>query len=138
MATFTCQATKADGEPCRNALGIGPSGFCIQHDPDRQEEAAAIRAAGTAASSERSRSAKSAVRLPDPGTIPPPMETAEDVPKWASWLAHQTLLGNIDSVTSREVGKLIATFKQGHDYSEGQGKVRELKRQLRELQKSKR
>lgn len=40
-----CQASRADGVPCRAGVRPGAS-FCFQHDPARQAQAQAARAAG--------------------------------------------------------------------------------------------
>ena len=45
-----CKALRRDGGPCR-ASAILPSGYCVMHDPERQEEAAGVRAAGGKAKS---------------------------------------------------------------------------------------
>ncbi len=36
-ATRTCRGIRVDGEPCR-APGVGESGYCFWHDPERREE----------------------------------------------------------------------------------------------------
>jgi hypothetical protein len=36
MARPKCKATKADGTPCRS-FAVSDAGWCVSHDPDRQE-----------------------------------------------------------------------------------------------------
>jgi hypothetical protein len=66
------------------------------------------------------------------------MKTADDVPRWASWLAYAILTGSVDQKTAHEVSIAITAFQRGHDYSVGQKNVAELKAQLKELKNQKR
>jgi hypothetical protein len=118
----TCKGITRTGDPCRRTYGISEDGFCAIHNSESANESPA-------------KTNKSQVILPDLKDIPAPMKSAEDVPKWASWLAYAILTGQVDPKTGHEVSIAITSFQRGHDYSEGQKKVAELKKQLAEMKK---
>jgi hypothetical protein len=78
-------------------------------------------------------SRKPKVVLPD--DVPSPMKTAEDITKWASWLAYSIATGKIDPKTAHEISIAITQFRAGHDYSEGQAKAREAKKLIADMKK---
>jgi hypothetical protein len=85
----------ASGEPCRQLVGIDiATGRCLWHDPERLEQAAAVRAKGRR--SER-------LEPPAPGQAlepPPEPRTLEDVITWQAWVTVALATRQIDKPTA--------------------------------------
>jgi hypothetical protein len=80
--------------------------MCVQHDPDRADQARALWAMGGRASGERKRRAKAAL----PEGVPSAPRCLEDAVKWSSWTMRAIATGEIDARTGHEVGYLIARY----------------------------
>lgn len=98
---------RADGEPCRSTLGLGTTGLCLQHDPERANEAHLLRSTGGLAARDAKIKAKAA--LPD--GVPKAPKTLEDAVQWSSWAMYAVATGEIDARTGHEVGYLVNAFK---------------------------
>lgn len=123
----------ANGEPCGALLGLSPiTGLCRIHDPATAEEARHERLAGGAAAAETHRAKRIARESNRPEGLPPPPQTIEDVPPYASWAVDAVAKGpdggGIDVRRAREITGLLKEFRSAVEKAE-------LARQLRELQK---
>ena len=133
--TTTCGdgggTTKA-GTPCRCALNLSPtSGLCMQHDPDRQAERDAMRAAGGKASGPAKRRAKAA----DPAVVPDAPKSLADAVRLASWIVRATLAGEIDVRVSEAATKAVRQFQLGEEKRVLEAEVRKLRAELAEARR---
>lgn len=122
-----CTAVKGDGERCNVRAGIGPSGLCVWHDPNRAVEAAAMRSRG--GSFPRG---KTVVPEDLPGGPP---ETLEDVILWASWATVAVATGRIDARTSREISSMLTTLRFALERRDLKRQVEALTRQVEALRR---
>lgn len=93
-AVAYCGAPTLDGGTCRQIVGVGGSGRCIHHDPERAEAAADMRRRGGAAAHPP--------RERKPDDVPPPPEptTLAGVCVWHSWTATALARGQLDRGTA--------------------------------------
>jgi hypothetical protein len=124
--TRTCGSsgglTKA-GTPCGVAMNLSAtSGLCVQHDPARVAERAAMRSAGGHAA----KVAKVRAHAADPSIVPAAPKTIEDAEKFASWLTHAVCTGKIDARTAHEAAVCLREFR-------GASEKRIMERELKAL-----
>ena len=123
--------TKA-GTPCRCALNLSPtSGLCVQHDPDRQAERDAMRAAGGKASGPAKRRAKAA----DPAVVPKAPQTLADAVALASWITHAVLIGDVDARTAESATKSLRQFQLTVEKKALEDRVKLLTRRLADAER---
>jgi hypothetical protein len=119
--------TKA-GTACRSTLNLSPtSGMCVQHDPDRADQARALWAMGGRASGERKRRAKAAL----PEGVPSAPRCLEDAVKFASWLTRAIADGTIDARTGHESAYALNCFKAAAEKRDLERQVADLQAQLK-------
>jgi len=99
--------TKA-GAPCRTTMNLSATtGRCVQHDPERAAERAAMQSAGGTAA----KVAKVRAKAADPSTVPNAPQTIEDAERFASWLTHAVCVGGIDARTAHEAAVCLREFR---------------------------
>jgi hypothetical protein len=136
----TCRYIKEDGTRCQQKVGLSPEGYCIWHDPERQEEAQRRRQRGGevagALAKVRGRSRRTVRVVPESEALPPP-ETMEDALKWASWATWAVTVGKIDARTCHEIGYTLRAFLDGKKRADDwDRRVKELQAKIGELQKA--
>jgi hypothetical protein len=110
MTKLTCIATKADGSPCRTKFGLSAAGYCLQHDPERADEARAMRSKGGKAPRGPRPPAS-----PVPLVVPPAPKTFDDAVAYASWLTHAIASGALDPKQGREATQALNSFRTALD-----------------------
>lgn len=122
----------SDGRPCGVRNGLGPSGYCVFHDPERVAQVRKAAARGrTAARARRKqvasegedRGLEERLRLPAPKTL-------EHAVEWASMLTKAIADGQISAARGREAGKLLHVFQGAYEKRELQRRIVELERAL--------
>ena len=99
-----CGALTASGSPCRVTTNLR-AGLCVFHDPQRVEEARAMRAKGGRANRKRT------IKTVGTTELPPLPATPEDVKVWAAWTAHAVASGQIDARTAREISYALGQLR---------------------------
>jgi hypothetical protein len=115
------------GSRCRTKLNLSPDGLCLQHDPDRQEQAAEMRRAGGRATKGRG------AKHPDAANVPAIPRTLDDAARYAAWLTDATIRGTIDARTSHEASVALREFRQATEKAALEQQLKELQRQVKEL-----
>ena len=116
----------ARGEPCGAELGLGESGLCRLHDPERAAEVLAMRQAGG-----RGRAGFRRTADPElPANVPRAPETLEDAVAWSSWAMHAVAVGEIDARTGHEIGYLVNAFKAAVEKRDLQREIEALRAEL--------
>ena len=120
------------GALCRASLNLSPtSGLCWSHDPERAEQARAIRASGGVAAGR----AKRLENAPPAGDVPNAPRTLADAEKLAAWLARAVLTGQIDSRTCESATKAVRQFQLTVEKRELQREVAGLRAQLAQIKR---
>jgi len=126
--------TKA-GLPCRSALNLSPEdGLCIAHDPERVDEARAMRVAAGKATGLANRKRRAA----SPLVVPKPPRTLQDAVEWSSWAMHAVATGEIDARTGHEIGYLVNAFKAAVEKRDLLAEIEALRAELASARASRR
>lgn len=128
---------KADGSPCRGHLRLSPTnGLCIMHDPERADEATAMRSRGQKSTNATWN------RLADgerpPLDIPKAPKTLADAVKISAWITHATLAKLIDARTSEAATKSCRQFQLCIEKRVLEEKVEALEAELKRLRRERR
>lgn len=70
-----------------------------------------------------------------PKAVPKAPKTLDDVVTYASWVADQTALGNLDPRAAREITNALRQFQSAIEKRDVERQVKELKTQLRGMKK---
>lgn len=124
-AILVCRGVTSTGTPCKQVHGLGPTGLCLQHDPDRAEERQKPRPR-----SRMKKVTRGPFVLPDELPCGGKLETLEHCGLWAAWLVRLTVLGELDAGAAREANKAILTLRWAL-----QDKTRALEQRIKELEK---
>ncbi len=117
-----CQGSTPDGTRCEIRSQI-VSGLCVWHDPDRRDEAAAMRRKGAAG---RQPAQRTMVKTVSTAETPGKLTDLDDCVRWAAWVARAVATGKIDARTARETSYAIITLR-------GSLEKRDLARDLNKL-----
>ena len=117
----TCRGTKKDGTPCPTKANLGETGYCPWHDPDTRRRSA-IQAAGG-----------SAPHVLDLGAL----ETVEDAFRWTRMIGSAVARGEIGAAQSNALMRVVAQWHKNEDLRLRRNDLRDLERQVRELQRRK-
>lgn len=132
MEALTCNATTKAGTPCRGTLNISAtSGKCLMHDDERMAERAAMRTAGGNASKVAKMKAKAA----NPANVPEAPRTLDDAVKFAAWLTHAVVVGELDARTAHESAYSLNCFKAAVEKRDLQKEIASLRSELAEARK---
>jgi hypothetical protein len=122
-----CEATKADGSPCRAAALPGRP-HCLFHDPDSREARAAGRTAGG-----KNRSRPAAV-LPDGPDAD--LSTVPAVVAYLGRIANATAKGQVDPRVSNATVYAVATLLRALQPDDTARQVEELRKELEALKRA--
>lgn len=126
-----CGAPKADGTTCRSSFGLGASGRCLAHDPDRRELSRASRAAGGRAAGIARREKRDAAKAQPPANVPPVMRSLDDAVAVAAWITDGVLRGTIDARTAEAATKSVRQFQLGEEKATLLARIKALEAQLK-------
>jgi hypothetical protein len=129
-----CGAPTKAGPPCRAKMNLSATnGLCLQHDPEREAERAALHAAGGKAS----RAAVARARAADPATVPKPPKDLEEATKYFAWLVDQGATGKMDARTVHECAFALKGFQSALEKRDLLRQIEQLRRDLAEARKEK-
>ena len=118
-----CRAKTKAGKRCRVSISLSKDGYCLVHDPKRQEKAHAMQVLG----GHRKRKTPDRI-LPEPKSM-------ADVVKWAAWTVHQVAKGQLDPKRAREITTALRQLTVGIKETDYQRELNEIKKQLKEAKK---
>ena len=132
-----CQHVREDGSRCDSSIGLGLTGLCIHHDPDRAELATEIRRSGAKAQGAAIRAARRAadVRTVAPDEAPTAPSTLEDIAEWHRWTAVAVATGQVDPRTAGEITRSLRELRPTLTAIGMEKRVRELEAQLATLKR---
>ena len=108
----TCQATNADGTPCRMAAGA--DGFCFQHSPSRATERdAARRRGGLRRAGKLARATLATLE-----GLPPELKSPDAVRALLDSVIGHTLTGTLDCRVAATVGTLAGVILKAMESGE--------------------
>lgn len=120
-----------NGAPCRVGINLSPiNGLCIQHDPNRAEEAAAMQKAGGAKRNEIYRRAKQGIPS-EPKDIPKAPKTLKDAVRLSAWITRATLDGSIEVRVSAAATKALRQFQLSVEKRDLEKRIEELEARLK-------
>lgn len=129
-----CLGTTQAGERCRSTLNIGPTGYCLAHDPDRVAQRLASRAAGGRASGRRRQLERAGLFKVE--NTPPAPKTLADAEAFASWLTHAVCAGGIDARSAHEAAVCLREFRSAATARALEKEVKALRAELAAAKKT--
>jgi hypothetical protein len=107
-----CSEVKDNGEPCNVTVHLSAStGKCLWHDPERREQAEAVRARGRANAAKARQAPFEAASIDDAPAWP---EDHEGCQSWLAWLAVAVVTGQIPPQHAREATNAIKELRQSY------------------------
>jgi hypothetical protein len=136
-AARQCEFRKEDGSRCGMKSNIAPgSAFCVWHDEERRQEAAAMRTKAGKRGGAKAKPRRAEVRVVNREDAPKPPKTLEDAVEWLSWLSWAVTTGTIDARTAHEAAYALRAFLEGRKaIDQTDERVRELQKKLKALAK---
>jgi hypothetical protein len=143
MDGVQCVAITGEGERCEIRSGLCPEHrMCLWHDECRTEQAEKARSLAGRTTAKRARtfarksaSAKPSVRVVDLAQLPP-LESLADAVRASAFLYQSAATGVTDPATTREALRAVTTYVNAIHKSDLQRRIRELEKQLKQLQRS--
>lgn len=130
-----CKGITAKGERCRQFLDLSADGLCLVHDPERADEAAAMRERGgeTTRVLHAEREART-VRVDD---LPPPMEmTLQGIARYQAWHIQQVAAGRLDKKLSGSLTYGLTLLKACLEKAELEDQLKAARAELARLRPS--
>ena len=129
LAARYCAGVTADGEGCRQVVGLSGSGLCLWHDPARTNEATAARRRGAT-------SADSRPPLPTDVPAPPAPDDLEGVIAWHRWITVALASGQITQDVAKGLAYNLQGLRTALPLRDLETKYRELKAKVAAMEKA--
>lgn len=114
-----------DGRPCPVAANLGPTGFCPWHDPDKTRRSAIQAAAAGGATP--------GLSVEHLGSL----ETIDDAVRWTKLIGTALARRDITPSEANALMRVLAQWHKNEDLRLRREDLRELERQIAEMQRAK-